>query len=391
VWFALLCAARGAEPDALSISARIQSHHLPFGTVVDPFLGSGGEVTGYTRCGDSAIWTGHYLAAESYRYAVTGSVDALEAARGALEGLNGLAEVTGTGLLARCAVPADSPWAAGILSEERNNGVYPGVLSGKNYYWIGNTSRDQYSGVMFGLASAYDLVPELRAPARELAGRLLDYLTRHRWTVAMPDGCVGTTFAIRPDQQLALLAIARHMDTRFGSAYREMRLSVGLLVPVPVAADVLQDHDSYFKFNLDTINLFSLVRLEENAFWRARHLKAYEVLRRTTDDHGNPHFNMIDRALKGADARRDAETVALLEAWLQRPRRDEWVDLRGNVRACGEDRACRPIPVPDRVRTDFLWQRSPFLLYGGGSGNIEGAGIDYILPYWMARYYHVLR
>jgi hypothetical protein len=43
-----------------------------------------------------------------------------------------------------------------------------------------------------------------------------------------------------------------------------------------------------------------------------------------------------------------------------------------------------------QVRTDFLWQRSPFLLFGGGEGLIEGPGIDYILPYWMARYYGVL-
>ena len=79
------------------------------------------------------------------------------------------------------------------------------------------------------------------------------------------------------------------------------------------------------------------------------------------------------------------------QACLQRPRRDEAVDWRGTYPSCWEeDRACDPIPVPQRVRTDFLWQRSPFLIYGGGIGNIEGAGIDYILPYWMARYYGVL-
>jgi uncharacterized protein (TIGR03437 family) len=37
-----------------------------------------------------------------------------------------------------------------------------------------------------------------------------------------------------------------------------------------------------------------------------------------------------------------------------------------------------------------LWQRDPFQLSGGGNGFIEGAGIDYILPYWMARYYGVI-
>ena len=32
----------------------------------------------------------------------------------------------------------------------------------------------------------------------------------------------------------------------------------------------------------------------------------------------------------------------------------------------------------------------PFQLKGGGSGIIENAGVDYLLPYWMARYYGVI-
>jgi len=104
---------------------------------------------------------------------------------------------------------------------------------------------------------------------------------------------------------------------------------------------------------------------------------------------------MIDRALNGPDPVRDQETVVLLDEWLKRPRDDRVVDLReapGKYAACPppDDRGCRVVPVVERVCTDFLWQRSPFLLYGGGAGTIEGAGIDFILPYWMARYYGVL-
>jgi hypothetical protein len=115
-------------------------------------------------------------------------------------------------------------------------------------------------------------------------------------------------------------------------------------------------------------------------------------MRKTTDDHGNAHFNMIDYALKGANARRDGETRDLLAQWLGRPLRDGWLDWRNDPRfpACGDDKACQPLPVVNRIRTDFLWQRSPFLLFGGGTGKIESAGIDYILPYWMARYYQVV-
>jgi uncharacterized protein (TIGR03437 family) len=45
--------------------------------------------------------------------------------------------------------------------------------------------------------------------------------------------------------------------------------------------------------------------------------------------------------------------------------------------------------VPLRVPATFLWEQSPFQLDGGGTGRIENSGVDYILPYWMARYYGI--
>jgi hypothetical protein len=99
---------------------------------------------------------------------------------------------------------------------------------------------------------------------------------------------------------------------------------------------------------------------------------------------------MIDRAINGANASRDAQTVSLLNAWLLRPRVDVYRDFTGQFPACSTGEACQPLPVVDRVTTDFLWQRDPFQLAGGGQGDIETAGIDYILPYWMGRYYGVI-
>ena len=61
-------ALHAAEPDALAISGNIQARHLPYGTILDPIYAApdSDEIVNYTRRGDSAIWTGHYLAAESY-------------------------------------------------------------------------------------------------------------------------------------------------------------------------------------------------------------------------------------------------------------------------------------------------------------------------------------
>src|ERR1700684_4213577 len=100
-------ASRATEADALAISANIQARHVPFGTILDPIFAAptSNQIVGYTRCGDSAIWTGHYLAAEAFRYQVTQAADALANVRSAIAGIQSLVNITGTDLLARCLVP----------------------------------------------------------------------------------------------------------------------------------------------------------------------------------------------------------------------------------------------------------------------------------------------
>ena len=387
-----LGAALASEADAIGISQNIRARHMPFGIIVDPIFASpdSDQIVGYTRCGDSAIWTGHYLAAEAFRYNVTKSAEALDNVKAALGGLSSLLNVTGTNLLARCLIPMNSPYAQAIIQEEGSHGVYQNT--GAGYYWIGNTSRDQYSGVFFGLGVAYDLVDDagVRTAIGSLATLLLDFLRGHNWFVTMPNGAVSTTFVGRADQQLSLLQVGRHVNSRrFSTTYDLHRFFLAPEAIVPISVEVLDDN-SYFKFNIDSINLFNLIRLERSSFGGI-YREAYSVLRRHTDDHGNAFFNMIDRALNGPSEARDSETRRILDEWLLRPRRDLPTDLRGVYPACGaEDRACKPIPIVQRVRTDFLWQRSPFQLVGQGTGRIETAGIDYILPYWMARYYGIL-
>src|SRR5262249_22924363 len=72
--------ALASEANAIAISQNIRARHMPFGTILDPIFAApdSDEIVGYTHCGDSAIWTGHYLAAEAYRYNVTRSPEALD-------------------------------------------------------------------------------------------------------------------------------------------------------------------------------------------------------------------------------------------------------------------------------------------------------------------------
>ncbi len=359
----------------MAISARIQALHAPFGAILDPYFTSSesNQIAGYTRCGDSALWTGAYLAAEAFRYKVTQSGGALQDVKASLAALKGLSDVTGDNRLARCMAPLDWPYTAGMAREEASHAI----LKNGSWMWVDDTSRDQVVGVFFGLGAAFDLVDDatVKQTVNDLATRLVGYISRHNWS---PNDDIASTFRLRPVELQMVLEVARHVNPSNTVA--------GPFLEAPMSAEVLADvqsNDSYFKFNLDYMSFYHLVRLQNGGS-----LDTYLTVRDHTATHQNAFFNVIDRALEGPDAGRDTETRTLLDQWLLRPRRDIYVDLSKTVAVCG-DEACQPVPVPLRPPTDFLWQRNPFQL-AGGTGVIETAAIDYILPYWMARYYGVI-
>jgi uncharacterized protein (TIGR03437 family) len=369
--------ARAAEADAVAISAGIQARHMPFGTILDPMYASpsSSQIAGYTRCGDSALWTGAYLAAEAFRYKVTQSADAFNNVKTALAGLKGLADVTGDNRLARCMVLANSQYAAGIESEEAANTIH----QNGQWIWIDNTSRDQVVGAFFGLGVAYDVVDDagVKSDIADLTTRLIGFIAQHQWS---PNDDVSNTFVVRPEEAQMLLQVARHVNPSISIGNPFLVLSVDTGAQVDV-----RSNSSYFKFNLDYMSFYNLVRLQNNNDNQA----AYRIVRDYTASHQNAFFDIVDAALAGANSSRDAEMRSLLDQWLQRPKRETYVDLSKTVAVCGSE-ACQPIPVPLRPTLEFLWQIDPFQLAGGGDGTVEGSGIDYILPYWMGRYYGVI-
>jgi hypothetical protein len=383
------------EQEANDISDRIQNFHLVYGFIAETqFVSPTSEDILWTNGnGDGAIWTGSYLAAEAFRYKVTGSRTAWTYLRRALESVRAISHVADSGFLARTIFPLDSPFIDHLIEAEGRLGLFPTNYSGKDSYWVGHPTRDQYSGVFLGLGVTYDLVEdeEVRTICRDTITHLVDALIGHGWIMGSPGHAIQETYLYRPDQLLSVLQLAKHVNpSRFGSTYDTTRFFLSWLAGAPSALEIRDLHGSYYKFNLDYSYFYNLIRLEDDAHYRRRYLKQFARLRRATRTHGNAHFNMIDRALNGPDPARDQETPEILDALFQRGFRSHFVDLNGTYPACGEDRSCDPIPVAERPYADFLWQRSPFQMTGDGDGSIESAGIDYILPYWMARHYGVL-
>jgi hypothetical protein len=297
-----------AEPDALAIEANIVANHLPFGGIIDPVYASptSNTITGYTRCADSALWTGAWLAAESYHYAVNQSPTALANVKAAIAAIQGLVDVTGNNRLARCMFAANWQFAPGIESEESANTIN----QAPPWVWVDNTSRDEVVGVFFGLGAAYDFVndPGVHASIGPIAHLIAHYISGNiYWS---PNDGITTTFLDRPEELQMILDTTRHVNP--GDT-----ISGPLIDPVPFDAPVLvdiQDNSSYFKFNLDYMSFYNLVRLNPNS---SQYLGAYVDVRNYTANHQNPFFDMIDHALRGAN-NFDTEVQPLLDQWWYR-------------------------------------------------------------------------
>src|ERR1700722_6632312 len=201
--------ALSAEPDALAIEANIVANHLPFGGIIDPVYASptSNTITGYSRCADSALWTGAWLAAESYHYAVNQSPTALTNVKNAIASIQGLVDVTGNNRLARCMFAGHWQFAAGVESEESANTIN----QSPPWVWVDNTSRDEVVGVFFGLGAAFDFVADagVQASVSSLAMRISNFIAQHQWT---PNNDLSNTFLLRPEELQMLVAVTRHVS-----------------------------------------------------------------------------------------------------------------------------------------------------------------------------------
>src|SRR5262249_47581055 len=150
------------------------------------------------------------------------------------------------------------------------------------WIWLDNTSRDQVVGAFFGLGAAFDLVDDasVKQGIADLATRLTGFISRHQWS---PNDDASNTFQLRPEELQMLLQVTRHVnpsDTLSGPF---------LVLPgdTAVSIDVLSI-SSYFKFSLDYMTFYILLRIQNNGSNRG----AYQIARNYTAGHQNAFFNM---------------------------------------------------------------------------------------------------
>lgn len=423
------------------LEANYQAHHCVNGIIWQGRYADAAddEPTLYGTGGDSAIFTGLYLAAAVYRFVTTKEARDLDAVFEAARGLHILTHVSGTpGVIARCAFPAAQPelwrypdsWQdridrgfiyespAGIPDIGDPGAFYPPMI------FYTRATRDQLTGILYGIgiglaeldpadysgetAAAVQKVRHmLQAVIRALWGRL----TATGFIIKDHAGRTGTSaFLVTGLLKVQLLAVYRaalaqqegircaeykRIDRRYRWTFnRAFSLNDGDVSALFNRRSLL---DGYFSYNLRFARSFTVHVLEHDPRRRAtvadymdKHLWRY------VENHRNTHFSFLYAAATGDASRLDEALRSLRELSLK-PLRDWSSPLLGidcyppRLVLLYGDVSDYVVPVHLRKPTEyFIWQKDPF---GTGSGEVDteglhaATGLDFILPYWMGRHY----
>ncbi|MBI4559691.1 MAG: hypothetical protein HY706_19045 [Candidatus Hydrogenedentes bacterium] len=352
-----------------------------------------GEVVGLNGGSDSAIWSGHYLAAEAFRYAVARNkkdkaknygqsvvwgkemqrakqrIDTM--VTGAHRNINisknwkakGLYSPTfdaEAGILFRKSMPEDTPSWQETFGPNRHEFTFGPIPwdDGKNYYCQGTFTRDQYTGWAAGLQIALDLVgpddPALQATIRADLMTAADYLIRHGWSVVRPETSIrDSTPAVQPLANgiswcTYMAHAARHAARTGGSLADQAKWETlwtqtfaifGPLLPGAEIFGLQSPSAGYYGHNLAHNQYFNLIRDETDLALREYFRQNLAIMDASTRDDGNAYFEAITYALTGEPERLDLALTHLRE-WLEYFAR--WSDGICMSCRCGIDIECIP-------------------------------------------------
>lgn len=355
---------------------------------------------------DAAIWTGCYVAAEAFRWKVTGEREAAQRLTASLNALHLLLQVTGKqGLPARAFRRAAAPAPQEEGEWHQGEGDYQG------YRWLGDVSVDQVDGLFFGYAIAFDLIeePSLRRQIAEDVAAIAGHLLDHRMQIVDLDGRrtkhgdLGDGFFTEDLNALIALMIMKAAcrltkERRFEEAYRRLTV-MGYPLRAAAARDKWWEYligTNHSDNNLAFLAFYPLLRREEDPSLLRAYRRGLRRAWQAVRVEANPLFTFIAQALLPGE-RDDAALRRATETLFYFPdvKRNTLIDRSGRRDLCrsywrdrqGRLQSCKPVPIQDRPTDSFEWKENPYRLQGGGDGRTRFAGVDYLLPYWMGRYH----
>ncbi len=357
-------------------------------------------------------FTADYLAAHSYRYAVTKDPAARAEALNTFHAMVWLERMTGIEGL-----PARSVWAKGEKGHKAGHGSggyaaewndVPGGL----FEWKGDTSSDELCGHFYGVSLFLELAaqgPEI-AMARDHLRKIAGHLVDRGWQLHDRDGQPTRWGRWDPDyfktneghfdrglQATELLAFIRTAadltgEEKFLAAERRL---VELGYPdYTLRQRQLFPPDSllHFEDQLAFWSYWNLLRRERNPVLRSVYRRSFERTWEVLRLEQQPWFNLVYGILTGNDCEPDVAMRHLREwpldltVWsYQNSHRADLHTPPGYTAFKGA-----PRPFSPREKEPMRWDNWTMHADGGTGGHdvIEPGG--WLVVYWMARYHGYL-
>jgi len=391
---------------------RVQKRHNRWGQTADSHLRVPGDLSSnqMVSSDNDGLWTAMYVAAECFRYKVTGASDARENARVGMQALMRMEEITGIP-----GFPARSFIKVGV-DVQPGDGEWHDTPD-KVWRWKGDTSSDEIVGHYFIYPIYLDLVadeaekPMLRGVIDRMTNHILDNNyqlidvdgKRTRWGWWGPD-----TIWEDPDETglralhiLAHLRVAIYMTTnpqyraKYQAAYDDLIKNHKYHLLTRNQKIMVPGHINHSDDELAFLSYYPLLSYETDPKLREVYQQSLERSWQIERPERNPLWNFIYAV--GCEAKefdKDESVRTLQEIpmdqidWTVKNSHREDVPLDPF-----NDRHKRPqalIVLPYDELPMSKWNGNPYNLDGGNGGRSEDDGAYFLLPYWMGRYHKLI-
>lgn len=357
-------------------------------------------------------YSGDYLSAQCYRWAVTRDPAARREATNTFHAFRWLEAMTGIP-----GFPARAVWAKGEVGHKSmtGSGVYPAEwhdTADGRFEWKGDTSSDEICSHFYSMSLFLELVAEgvEKEQARRHLVRMASHLLDHGWRLVDVDGQPTRWGRWDPDylktdegrfdrglQALELLSFMRtaaHFsgEARFEEAHARL-VALGYPDYTLRQRSTFPPEDiAHFEDQLAVWCWRNLLSYETDPSLRAVYRRAYSRSFEIVRVEQNPWYNLLHASLTGNDADLDAAAAHLrewpldLRQWsFQNSHRADHVTPPGYRVYKGGVRAFSP-----REREPIRWDAWTMAPDGGSDGRdvIEPGG--WLLAYWLGRHHGLI-
>ena len=387
---------------------RVRARHVRHGLTADSLLRVPGDLSSnqMVSSDNDGLWTQMYIAAEAFRYKVTGQADARANARQGFEAMLRLEEITGiSGFHARSFIKIGE-------DIQPNDGEWHDTPDGK-WRWKGDTSSDEIVGHYFGYAVYYDLVADEaeKLKIRGVVTRMTDHILNNNYQLIDVDGkrtrwgwWAPEDIWADPDETglralslLSHLRVAHHItgNPRYEQAYNELIAKHRYHLLTRNQKINYPGHVNHSDDELAFLSYYPLLNYETDPKLREVYVQSLDRAWQVERPERNPLWNFI-YAVGGRVKEFDrSEAVRTLQeipmdqiSWTVT--NSHRLDAPMDTLADRFNRAQALIVLPYDELPMSKWNGNPYRLDGGNGGRSEGDGVYFLLPYWMGRYHKLI-